>query len=160
MKYKTFAFDAKNNISAILIQEGEFNQVTYGLTIYVKNANDNVLSGIFIDDQRNKNRTRTILAERGIVSTYGNNVTIALVNGSVQENNKGKFTFGSFDKYTADLGVIAKLGHWICCVRKSWAMLMRRIIRNTLWNCIKGFWNLFITLYLPLLLCLRYSRLR
>ena len=28
--------DAKNNISALLIQEGEFNQITEGLTIYVK----------------------------------------------------------------------------------------------------------------------------
>ena len=33
---------------------------------------------------------------------------MALVNGSIQEKNRDKYTFGTFEKYTADLGVIAK----------------------------------------------------
>ncbi len=108
VKYRTFAFDAQNDISALLIQEGEFNQITEGLTIYVKSSKDNILSDIFINDQRVKTRPRTILAEKGIVSAANNNVSLALVNGSIQETSKGKYTFGSFEKYTADLGVVAK----------------------------------------------------
>ena len=108
IKYRTFLFDANNDISAILIQEGEFNQITDGLTLYVKSSKDNILSDIFINDQRVKNRARTILAEQGIVSTSNNNVSLSLVNGSIQEKNKNRFTFGSFERYTADLGVIAK----------------------------------------------------
>ncbi|MBR1544373.1 MAG: LPS export ABC transporter permease LptF [Alphaproteobacteria bacterium] len=107
-KYRTFLFDSQNDISAILIQEGEFNQITEGLTIYVKSSKDNILSDIFINDQRQKNRIRTILAERGIISTTNNNISLALVNGSIQEKAKEKYTFGSFEKYTADLGVVAK----------------------------------------------------
>ena len=107
-KYRTFIFDSKNNISALLIQEGEFNQITEGLTIYVRNSKDNILSDIFINDQREKKRIRTILAEQGIISMNNNNITLALVNGSIQEKVKGKYTFGTFEKYSADLGVIAK----------------------------------------------------
>ena len=107
-KYKTFIFDAKNNISALLIQEGEFNQITEGLTIYVKSSKDNILSDIFINDQRQGKRIRTILAEKGVVSTVNNNISLALVQGSVQEKTGDKYTFGTFDKYTADLGVVAK----------------------------------------------------
>ncbi len=107
-KYRTFLFDSENDISALLIQEGEFNQITDGLTIYVKSSTDNILSDIFINDQRQKNRVRTILAERGIVSTSNKNISLALVNGSVQEKSHDKYTFGTFEKYTADLGVIAK----------------------------------------------------
>ncbi len=107
-KYRTFIFDSQNDISALLIQEGEFNQITEGLTIYVRSSKDNILSDIFINDQRQKKRIRTILAEQGIVSTTNNNITLALVNGSVQEKVKEKYTFGTFEKYSADLGVIAK----------------------------------------------------
>lgn len=108
VKYRTFAFDAQNDISALLIQEGEFNEITKGLTIYVKGSKDNVLSDIFINDQRIPTKPRTILAERGIITASNNNISIALVNGSVQEESDGKYTFGSFEKYTADLGVVAK----------------------------------------------------
>lgn len=107
-KYRTFLFDSQNDISALLIQEGEFNQITKGLTIYVRSSKDNILSDIFINDKRQKNRVRTILAEQGIVSTTNNNISLALVNGSIQEKAKEKYTFGTFEKYTADLGVVAK----------------------------------------------------
>ncbi|MCR5506626.1 MAG: LPS export ABC transporter permease LptF [bacterium] len=107
-KYRTFIFDNQNDVSALLIQEGEFNQITEGLTLYVKSSQDNILSDIFINDQRQKNRVRTILAEQGIVSTTNSNISLALVNGSIQEKAKDKYTFGTFEKYTADLGVIAK----------------------------------------------------
>ncbi len=107
-KYRTFIFDAKNNISALLIQEGEFNQITDGLTIYVKSSKDNILSDIFINDERQKKRVRTILAEKGVVSAVNNNISVALLNGNIQEKIQDKYTFGTFEKYTADLGVIAK----------------------------------------------------
>ena len=107
-KYRNFAFDAQNDVSALLIKEGEFSQIANGLTIYVKSSRDNILSDIFINDKRAENRARTILAEQGIVNTSNKNISLALVNGSIQEKSKEKYTFGSFEKYTADLGVIAK----------------------------------------------------
>ena len=106
-KYRTFAFEAKNDLSALLIKEGEFNQITDGLTIYVKNSNNNILTDIFINDQRTPKNIRTILAEQGIVSATKNNVTLTLSNGSIQEKVKDRYTVGKFERYTADLGVIA-----------------------------------------------------
>lgn len=105
-KYKTFAYEVRNDLSALLIKEGEFNQLTSGLTIYVKNSRNNVLTDIFINDQRTPNRIRTILAEQGIVRTSKNNITLTLENGSIQEKMKGKYSVGNFESYTADLGVI------------------------------------------------------
>ncbi len=107
-KYKNFLFDSKNNVSALMLKEGEFNQIASGLTIYVKKAQNNILDEIFIHDGRNKDRTRTIMASKGMLITTDSNMIISLLNGSFEENNMGKYTFGSFDKYTADLGVIAK----------------------------------------------------
>lgn len=106
-KYRTFAYEARNDLSALLIKEGEFNQLTSGLTIYVKNANNNILTDIFINDQRSANGIRTILAEQGIINATKNNITVTLENGSIQEKTKGKYTVGNFERYTADLGVIA-----------------------------------------------------
>ncbi len=106
-KYRTFAFDSRNDLSALLIKEGEFNQITTGLTIYVNNSHNNVLSDIFINDQRNPKSIRSILAERGIVTTSKNNITLTLEHGSIQEKLNDKYTMGSFERYTADLGVIA-----------------------------------------------------
>lgn len=106
-KYRTFAFEAKNDLSALLIKEGEFNQLTNGLTIYVKNSNNNILTDIFINDLRSANSMRTILAEQGIISASKNNITLTLEHGSVQEKVKNRYTVGNFENYTADLGVIA-----------------------------------------------------
>lgn len=105
-KYRTFAYEARNDLSALLIKEGEFNQLTSGLTIYVNNSSNNILTDIFINDQRTPNRIRTILAEQGIVSASKNNITLTLEHGSIQEKVKDKYTVGNFERYTADLGVI------------------------------------------------------
>ena len=107
VKYRNFIFEARNDLSALLIKEGEFNQLTQGVTIYVKSAANNVLSDIFITDSRVEGSSRTIIAQRGVVTATKNNIILALENGSVQEKAKDKYTFGSFERYTADLGVIA-----------------------------------------------------
>jgi lipopolysaccharide export system permease protein len=107
VKYRNFVFEARNDLSALLIKEGEFNQLTQGVTIYVKSAANNVLSDIFVTDSRARGSARTIIAQKGIVTTTKSNVILALENGSVQEKSGGKYTFGNFDRYTADLGVIA-----------------------------------------------------
>lgn len=107
-KYKNFLFDSKNDVSALLIKEGEFNEITNGLVIYVNLAKNNILENIFIHDSRNKSKIRTIIAGKGMINTTQTNMIISLLNGSIQENNNGRLTIGTFEKYTADLGVIAK----------------------------------------------------
>ncbi|MDR1477193.1 MAG: LptF/LptG family permease [Rickettsiales bacterium] len=107
VKYRNFAFEARNDLSSLLVREGEFNQLTQGVTIYVRSSANNTLSDIFITDARIAGNSRTIIAERGIVTTTKSNIILALENGSVQEKSNGKYTFGNFDRYTADLGVIS-----------------------------------------------------
>ena len=107
VKYRTLAFEARHDLSALLIKEGEFNQLVQGVTIYVRSAANNILSDIFITDSRTKGSSRTIIAERGVVTTTRNNIILSLENGSIQEKSNDKYTFGRFDRYTADLGIIA-----------------------------------------------------
>ncbi len=107
-KYKNFLMDSKNEIASFVLKDGEFTEVAENLTIYTKSQTSNVLKNIFIYDGRDKNKKRVIVAEKGIMSSENKNIYISLLNGSVQEENNNKITIGKFEKYTADLGVIAK----------------------------------------------------
>ncbi len=107
-KYKNFLMDSKNAIASFVLKDGEFTEVTDNLTIYVKSQTSNVLKNIFIYDNRDKDKKRVIVAEKGIMSSEDKNIYISLLNGSVQEEYNNKISVGKFEKYTADLGVIAK----------------------------------------------------
>lgn len=107
-KYKNFLMDSKNEIASLVLKDGEFTEVTDNLTIYTKSQTSNVLKNIFIYDGRDKDRKRVVVAEKGIMSSKDKNIYISLLNGSIQEENNNKINIGKFEKYTADLGVIAK----------------------------------------------------
>jgi lipopolysaccharide export system permease protein len=55
-----------SNASGIMLQEGQFNQFGRGLTVYIRSRGPNdELEGIIIHDRRNRDKTKTIVAERG-----------------------------------------------------------------------------------------------
>jgi lipopolysaccharide export system permease protein len=106
-RYRNFLWNAKNDLSSMLIQEGEFNQISDSTTIFVRTASRNVLNGIFVYN-RLKGSERIIAAERGRLSASKDSVVLSLENGSMQEKSGGRHTFGEFANYTADLGVAAE----------------------------------------------------
>ncbi|MDR1008965.1 MAG: LptF/LptG family permease [Rickettsiales bacterium] len=106
--YRNMISSSKNDLSALLIKEGEFNQLTQGVTIYVKSAFNNTMSDIFVNDSRRSGMARTIIAQKGIIRPSKDSAILILENGSIQEKNGDKYTFGTFEHYTADLGLVSQ----------------------------------------------------
>jgi len=104
--YKSFLWSAKNDLSSLLVRAGEFNQLSPGTTIYVRTTSGNILSDIFVRDIQGASE-RVITAREGMVEATRDNIVLSLKSGSMQEINNGKYTFGDFDTYTADLGIVA-----------------------------------------------------
>ena len=104
-KYRDVALDLSNDISSLLVREGEFTQLTQGVTIFVKSSKGNVMTDIFIDDRRAPGTERTILAEKGEIETSKDSIVIMLENGSLGEVNGGRYSFGRFQSYVADLNI-------------------------------------------------------
>lgn len=85
--FRRLQTEIRTNISAGLIQEGTFNKVTDGLTIYVRYRRDNEMGGIIVQDDRSKTSSITMLAERGIVVSAPDGPRVVMLNGSRQERN-------------------------------------------------------------------------
>jgi lipopolysaccharide export system permease protein len=64
--FRALQWDIRYSFSHILLQEGTFNTVSKGITVYVRErTKDGQLLGILVHDQRNEKKPFTILAERG-----------------------------------------------------------------------------------------------
>ena len=84
--FRDFQWEIRNRAAAFLLQEGVFTQVADNLTVYVRSrSRDGELSGILVDDARDKNATTTILAEHGRLVEGRDGLRVLLVNGSRQE---------------------------------------------------------------------------
>ncbi|MCL2439734.1 MAG: LptF/LptG family permease [Alphaproteobacteria bacterium] len=103
--YRDMRNFSAQDLSSFIVKEGEFNQLSRGITIYVKNTLNNVMTDIFVDDTRNPNTRRTIIAQRGVLKTGERSALLILEHGSIQDKGGGKYTFGTFETYTADLAI-------------------------------------------------------
>ena len=108
--YKNLQWKIKNNISHLMFREGEFTnlQKDQNLTIFISShENDNSVSGVLINDERNPQKRSTITAEKGVIITTSSGPRIILVNGTLQElsKNNSRFTSVNFEKYSLDFGL-------------------------------------------------------
>lgn len=96
----------RNEISSLLLQEGVFNPITDGITVYVREkAQDGELYGIIIHDERIPNRPVTMMAERGAIVSSDKGPRVLMVNGNRQEvgETDGRLSLLYFDRYTFEL---------------------------------------------------------
>lgn len=107
--FKDAQFEIRNRFVSSLLQEGTFTTISDKLTIYI-GARDNrgEVLGVLIDDERDKNRPVTIVADRGLFSTVGGASRLVLVNGNRQQYDRttGKLSILTFDRYTLDLDTL------------------------------------------------------
>lgn len=96
-----------SEFSTVLFREGVFNQVSKGLTVYIKDRTKNgELAGLMIHDTRDETKPpSTILAKRGIIVTNNDVQQVIVFNGSRQQYNPntGVLQKLAFDRYTIDL---------------------------------------------------------
>jgi lipopolysaccharide export system permease protein len=111
-QFKSLEYSVRNDFSSILIQEGAFNTFGDGLTIYVRARSENELQGVLVQDNRNKEKLVTMMAEKGALINPGDGPRVVMVNGNRQELDRrsGKVGILYFERYSFDLGLLGKEG--------------------------------------------------
>ena len=111
--FREFQFEIRNKVAAFLLQEGVFTQVSDNLTVYIRaRTADGTLSGILIDDARDKTSHATIIAESGRLIADSDVPRVLLVNGSRQEidHQSGRLNVLTFAQNTVELASAGKPG--------------------------------------------------
>jgi lipopolysaccharide export system permease protein len=119
--FREMQWAARNDLSRVLLQEGSFNHITDGLTVYVRSrSGDGELLDVLVHDTRSQARERakgragkpeaekvvTMMAERGaLVKGDGNRPRVLLINGNRQEliPDSGRLSLLYFDSYTVEM---------------------------------------------------------
>ncbi|MFP4126338.1 MAG: LptF/LptG family permease [Alphaproteobacteria bacterium] len=103
--FRELQFDIRQNVSAISLQARVFTSVTDGLTVYIAErtpAGD--LADILVHDTRERDRTITLLAERGRLLRGEHGPILRLWDGSYQERDAdGELSIVSFAETAVDL---------------------------------------------------------
>ena len=105
-EFKDRQYVIRSDFSRILLQEGSFNNLGDGLTVYIRErlANGEVL-GILVHDNRDRAAPVTMMAERGVLLNSPDGPFLSLFKGNRQEMNKdrGKLSLLYFDRHNVDL---------------------------------------------------------
>ncbi len=104
--FKDLQYDIRNDYSAVLLQEGVFNNVSDDITVYLRErASDGRMWGILVHDSRDRERPVTMMAETGALVSGPAGPRVIMRNGNRQEINRasGNVSFLHFDRYTIEL---------------------------------------------------------
>lgn len=104
-QFKDLQFSIRHNYSSVLLQEGAFNTVADGVTVYVRERhNDGELLGILVHDERDPAKPVSMMAERGALVQTPNGPRVVMVNGNRQavERSHERLSILYFDRYIVD----------------------------------------------------------
>lgn len=105
-EFKDLQNSIRSDFSAVLLQEGTFNTISDGITVYVRSrSSDGELRGILVHDNRNPSKPVTMMAERGALVMSEAGPRVVMVNGNRQqvEREDGRLSLLYFDRYTVEL---------------------------------------------------------
>ncbi len=100
-------YEIRSDLAAAFIREGQFTTKIDGLTVYISQApTGGDLKGILVHDNRNPERPRTYMAERGVFWKTPDGPRLVMHNGEVQEmtNRDGNLQSLRFESSILDLG--------------------------------------------------------
>jgi lipopolysaccharide export system permease protein len=87
--FRAWQYEIRNELAAILVQEGVFSSVGDDLTVYARYRDpDGTLRGILVHDAREAGAPVTILAEAGRIASGPNGPRVTLENGQRQQVEK------------------------------------------------------------------------
>jgi lipopolysaccharide export system permease protein len=104
--FKDLQRSFRTEFSSVLLQEGIFNPVAEGITVFIRDRSPaGELFGLIIHDERSAGKPVTMMAERGAIVSSVNGPRIILENGNRQEVNEsdGRLSLLYFDRYTFDM---------------------------------------------------------
>lgn len=105
-EFRQYQFEIRNQLAAVMLQEGVFNTISDSLTIFVRARDpDGTLHGLLIDDARQPDNHSTTVAEMGKLVGLDISPRVLLINGSRQELDRktGRLNVLSFTENTIDL---------------------------------------------------------
>lgn len=105
-EFRDLKYQLGNEYSAAILQEGVFNTLTDGITIFVRERSLNGdLKGILAHDNRDLDNPVTMMAERGALRRTDEGPHIVLENGNRQvvDVKNGRLQMLYFDKYSFNL---------------------------------------------------------
>ena len=108
-QFKELQSKYRNTYANLFLHEGRFNAPIDGVTVYVRaRAPDGELRGIFVHDNRERERPVTWMAERGAVSVGADGPQVVMFDGNRQEMSpdSGRLSLVYFDRGSLDLEVL------------------------------------------------------
>lgn len=111
-QFRELQWDIRYNYSHILLREGAFNQVSDGITVYVRQrTNDGQLLGVLVHDQRDEKKPFTLMAAKGAMMETGEGARVVMFDGNRQAVDKetNKLSILYFDRYVFDLATTSQV---------------------------------------------------
>ena len=109
-EFKERQFVLRSEHSALLLEEGSFNSLTDGVTVYIRGREGGSLNGILVHDARVQESPVTMMAERGLLVQTADGPRFILFNGHRQQvdRDSARLSLLNFERYTMDLGEFAQ----------------------------------------------------
>ena len=108
-RFAQLEWQVKNDMSHMMFKEGEFTTVHWFMTVFVAKYEENgSISGILVNDERDKTKKVTLSAEKGRVVYTNKGPRLILINGVRNElttDDKQQFSSLAFDRYSVDFGL-------------------------------------------------------
>ena len=107
-KFKDMQAYIRDNYASMLLQEGVFNTMIEGVTVYIRARDDSgLLKGILVHDSRNPKEPITMMAEQGQLLNTPSGAQFLLINGNRQEMNtiEKQVSILHFDRYAMELSM-------------------------------------------------------
>jgi lipopolysaccharide export system permease protein len=111
-RFKDTEIAIRNDFSAVLIQEGRFNNLGSDFMIYVRDRDQSgEMHGILVQDRRDPQKPVTMMAERGAIIQSETGPRVVLVRGSRMELSRQdrRISYLAFERYSFELGALGKV---------------------------------------------------
>jgi lipopolysaccharide export system permease protein len=105
-EFRSIQRNMSRDAAILLIQEGTFNHVAGGITVFIRAREPNgEMRGVFVHDARDPEAPSTIIAERGMIGGTENGPRIVLINGTRQQLNRDRARLEvlQFERNTMDI---------------------------------------------------------
>lgn len=103
-KFKDMQSALRDNYVSLQVQEGVFSNPVEGLTVFVRERDaSGKLHGILVHDNRQPNKSITMMAESGRLVETPQGPRFLLEHGNRQEMSNGRLSFLNFESYTLDI---------------------------------------------------------
>ena len=102
--------DIRADVGAALLNEGQFNIPTKGLTVFIRELNsDGQIRGVLVHNERDPQHATTYLAERGMLAQTPAGARLIMFDGTVEQGSArgAKLSVLKFKSYVFDLDQLA-----------------------------------------------------